>query len=435
MPPSASLTPDQRRSLVPTKVRYGVVGFALSLAILSYIQRVAISQAATPIAADLHLDKQQLGAVLGAFGLSYALFEIPMGLFGDKMGVRRVLAQVVLAWSAFTALTGAAWNLTSLWIVRFLFGAGEAGCFPNLTRMLSQWLPRGERIKAQALMWASTRWGGAVTPPLALFGINLFGWRWSFVAFALLGVVWCAAFLRSFRDNPRDDPRVNAAELALLEESQALISHKHSEGWFRFLFRPKPLMLMAQYFCWSYVWYFFVTWLPTYLREAHGQSAAATAGLAVLPLLFGGFGSLVSGLLPVRISRRWVAVGAFAAVTVLLLLVPHVSNVAIVIAMMAAISFCGDLTVPISWNSCVEVGKSYTATVSAAMNMFANFSGFIAPVVAGVILAHNGNNWNQVLQLMAVFSALGAILWILLDPSAERSARQGPVALEESLQP
>src|SRR5215475_10475336 len=175
-----------------SRTRYSVVILAIGLAILSYVQRVAISQAAGPISLDLHLSKQQMGLIFGAFGLSYALFEIPMGLLGDRLGVKRVLVQIVLAWSAFTALTGAAWNVASLYVIRFLFGAGEAGCFPNLTRMLSVWLPARERVKAQSLMWAFTRWGGAATPPLAFLAITWFGWRWAFVGFAALGVVWCA---------------------------------------------------------------------------------------------------------------------------------------------------------------------------------------------------------------------------------------------------
>src|SRR5271154_7100086 len=118
-----------------SRTRYSIVALAIGLAILSYVQRVAISQAAGPISHDLHISKQQMGLVFGAFGLAYALFEIPMGLLGDRLGVRRTLAQIVLAWSMFTALTGAAWNVASLVAVRFLFGAGEAGCFPNLTRM------------------------------------------------------------------------------------------------------------------------------------------------------------------------------------------------------------------------------------------------------------------------------------------------------------
>src|SRR6478736_4795544 len=116
-------------SMKPTYARYGVVGFALALAMIMYIQRVAIGQAMVPISAELNLNKAETGLVLGAFGLSYALFEIPMGLLGDKLGVRRVLSFLVLFWSLFTALTGAAWNLTSMWAARFIFGAGEAGCF------------------------------------------------------------------------------------------------------------------------------------------------------------------------------------------------------------------------------------------------------------------------------------------------------------------
>src|SRR6516162_1174929 len=103
----------------PSRTRYRVVMLAIGLAVLSYVQRVAIAGAAIPIAHDLHLSKQQMGLVFGAFGLAYALFEIPTGLLGDRLGVRRALAQIVLAWSVFTALTGAAWSAASLVSIRF----------------------------------------------------------------------------------------------------------------------------------------------------------------------------------------------------------------------------------------------------------------------------------------------------------------------------
>src|SRR5277367_5051330 len=219
----------------PTRIRYTVVMLAIGLAVISYVQRVAISVAAGPIARDLHIPKEQMGLIFGAFGLSYALFEIPMGLLGDRLGVRRVLAQIVLAWSAFTALTGAAWNVASLWVIRFLFGAGEAGCFPNLTRMLSAWLPAQERVRAQSLMWAFTRWGGAATPPLALLCITWLGWRWAFVAFAALGIVWCFTFLLWFKDDPAQHPAVNAAELKMLEASRVLTTHEAGQQHWMFL--------------------------------------------------------------------------------------------------------------------------------------------------------------------------------------------------------
>src|SRR3984957_3122920 len=313
-----------------SRARYRVVALAIGLAILSYIQRVAISQAAGPISKDLHLNKTDMGLVFGAFGLSYALFELPMGLWGDRIGVRRVLIQIVLAWSTFTALTGAAWSLVSMYVIRFLFGAGEAGCFPNLTRMLSVWLPARERVTAQSLMWAATRWGGAATPPLVLAGIALFGWRWAFVAFAALGVVWCAVFFFWFKDDPAQHPGVDARERELLEASRVLTRHSaHGEkrGLLSVLVTPQVFLLILQYFCFSFVWYFYVTWLPTYLREARGQTPGHAAALSVLPLLFGGFGSLGTGLASPRVPHRAIAFSGFLGTAILLLVFTRIQAV------------------------------------------------------------------------------------------------------------
>ncbi len=115
--------------LKPTRVRYGVIGFAVTLAIITYFDRVALSKASGTISSELHLTKQQMGYVFAAFAGAYALFEIPSGYLGDRMGPRRVLMRIVIWWSAFTALTGVVTGFASLWVVRFLFGAGEAGGF------------------------------------------------------------------------------------------------------------------------------------------------------------------------------------------------------------------------------------------------------------------------------------------------------------------
>ncbi|MDB5456306.1 MAG: sauU [Caulobacter sp.] len=414
-----------------SRARYGVIGFAISLAVLAYIQRVAISQAAGPISAELHLNKVQMGMIFGAFGLSYALFEIPMGLLGDRLGVKRVLTQIVLAWSVFTALTGVAWNLTSLWVIRFLFGAGEAGCFPNLTRMLSSWLPAVERMRAQALMWAFTRWGGAITPPLVLITINWVGWRWGFVVFALLGLVWCVAFTRWFKDDPAQHGSVNAAELELLEGSRTMTSEESGKGLMRLLLSPQVVVLVTQYFCFSFVWYFYVTWLPTYLREARGQSAVEAAALSVLPLLFGGFGSLISGLLPAKFPRRAVAFFGFAATALLLVAVTKIHAVVPAMLVMGLASFSSDLTMPISWNACVEIGRRYTATVAAAMNMLGNLAGFVAPVIGGIVLERSNGDWNLLLYIMAGSATISAVSWLYLDP-VKAARRSAPAAVTEA---
>ncbi len=423
---------EQNGSAKPTHARYFVVLLAISLAVLSYVQRVAISQAAEPIAHDLHIPRQQMGLIFGAFGLAYALFEIPMGLLGDRLGVRRVLTQIVLAWSICTALTGAAWNVASMCVIRFLFGAGEAGCFPNLTRMLSAWMPAKERVTAQALMWAFARWGGAITPPLALLAIRLFGWRWAFVHFAAAGVVWCVVFLFWFRDEPAQHRSVNAAERDLLEASRVLTTHRAGEGhWLSVLLTRQVLLLGLQYFCFSYVWYFYITWLPTYLREGRGQSPERAAALSVLPLLFGGIGSLTTGLASKRLPRRAIAFCGFLATAILLVIVTRIHSVVPAMLAMGLASFSSDLTMPISWDACVEIGGPYCATVAASMNMLGNLGGFVAPVVGGVILAHTGGNWNLVLEVMAALAVISALCWLYLDPKSARPQSEllgGPAA-------
>ena len=131
---------------------------------ITYVDRVCISKAAPLIQRDLDLTKEQMGYAFAAFGWAYALMEIPGGWLGDRIGPRKVLMRVVMMWSAFTASTGWAWNIFSLVLCRFFFGMGEAGCFPNLTKAFTIWLPAQERVRAQGIMWLSARWGGAFTP-------------------------------------------------------------------------------------------------------------------------------------------------------------------------------------------------------------------------------------------------------------------------------
>lgn len=403
--------------MTATSARYRVTAFAISLAALAYVQRVAISQAAEGIQAELHLGKAQLGLIFGAFGLAYALFEVPNGILGDRLGVRVTLTRIVVAWSAFTALTGVAWNFTSLWLARFLFGAGEAGCFPNLTRMLSAWLPLQARLRAQALMWACTRWAGAVTPLLVVALVQWRGWRWAFVVLAGLGFAWAITFYLWFRDDPAQHPAVNAQELDLLRGARAMTTQEGEKKWYRSLLAVPVRILVFQYFCFSFVWYFYVTWLPSYLREARHVTAVQAAGFAMMPLLFGGIGSLVAGFAAARFSARQIAFFGFLSSALLLFAVTRIGSTSVAMLAMGLASFCSDLTMPISWNACVEIGRRHTATLSGAMNMFGNFAGFVAPVGGGLILSYSAGHWNALLYLMVGASLVAATCWLFLDPA------------------
>src|SRR5437667_4604395 len=206
--------------MAATHARFRAVAFGVALAFITYIDRVAISQAAPAIARDLRLSTIQMGYVFSAFGLTYALLEIPSGWLCDRIGPRKVLTRVVLWWSFFTAATGWVWNLGSLLVTRFLFGAGEAGCFPNLAKMFTNWLPQAERSRAVGVMWLSARWGGAFTPLLVVWVFSFMSWRHAFELFGVIGIFWAIWFYGWFRDNPRDHKSVNATELELLEDTQ-----------------------------------------------------------------------------------------------------------------------------------------------------------------------------------------------------------------------
>jgi MFS family permease len=387
--------------------------FAVALGVLSYIDRVAISQAAGPISRDLGFTKSQMGLIFGAFGLSYSFFEIPSGWLGDRIGARKVLVRIVLAWSAFTALTGAAWNFVSLWIVRFLFGAGEAGCFPNLTKMFSAWIPLAERARAQGIMWASARWGGAFTPPLVIFAFRYLNWRAAFVAFGALGLVWCATFWRWYRDKPSEHASVNAAELERMPQN---VDASHAETpWARLIASRTIWLLWLQYFCLSFGWYFYITWLPTYLQEFRHQSASEAASLAIYPLLFGGFGALASSVLAPRLGRKRTATGGLLAACVLIVIVTFIDRPLAAMLVLGLAGFANDLAVPASWHTCMDIGGRFSGTVSGSMNMMGNMSAFVAPAFGGWLLDYTHGNWNLLLYIMAGVYVIGAICWPFID--------------------
>mgnify|MGYP000297782015 CR=1 FL=1 len=409
----------------PTRARYWVIVFAVTLAILAYIDRVCISQAAPLISHDLGLTKTQMGSIFSAFALAYALFEIPGGWLGDWMGPRRVLLRIVAWWSVFTALTGYMWNFASLWVTRFLFGAGEAGCFPNLTKAFTTWLPQHERVRAQGIMWMFARWGGAFTPPLVVLTMQHMSWRWAFVLYGAIGFVWAAFFYSWFRDNPRHHKSVNAAELALLEGADEMASGHGDVPWGKLIRSRSVWLLWAQYFLISYPWYFYITWLPTYLQEYRGLSASVAAKYAIMPLFFGGFGNLLAGLTApavarwagsVRNGRRISSSAGFLGASVCLLISIHLGDPFWGMVAMGMASFCNDLVMPSAWGACMDVGGKYAGTLAGSMNMMGNMAGFVAPWLGGYILQSTGGDWNLFLYTMAGAYFLGTICWPFLDP-------------------
>jgi MFS family permease len=423
-------------SSTPSGARHVVTAFAIALAIITYIDRVAISVSLPFIRTDLGLTPIQLGWVLSAFGWAYAVFEIPGGWLGDRIGPRRVLMRIVLWWSFFTAATGWAWSGASLIAIRGLFGAGEAGAFPNLTRVLTTWLPVKERERAQAMLWTATRLSGAYTPLLVALLISAISWRRTFELFGVLGVVWAILFYRWFRDQPSEHPSVNQAELAMLPPARDTAIAHGGVPWGVIFSRPSVWLLSIQYMCLAYGWWFYINWLPTYLRDARGTSFKMGALLSGLPLLLGAVGCLVSAaVIPrlarrlgsVALARRIVAITGFLGASASIFIFSGIQDPRQAMIMLGFAGFFNDFVMPAAWAGTMDVGGRYAGTVSGAMNMMGSIAGAASTTVVGYLLVWTSNDWTMTFYISAAIYALGAVCWLFLDSHTPIEHREGAI--------
>jgi MFS transporter, ACS family, glucarate transporter len=409
----------------PTNARKTVVRMSVALAFLAFLDRVCISQAAPAMMRDLHLTKIQMGYVFSAFGLSYALFEMPSGWLCDRIGARSVLTRVVLCWSALTAATGLAWSYVSLFTIRLLFGAGEAGCFPGLAKVFSIWLPTEERPLAEGWKAAMGRWGAAVTPYIVVLLYAHIGWRWAFGVFGAVGFIWAAIFFWWYRDRPQDHPGVNAAEAALIgSHTFGPEGSIHSTPWRRFARSPSAWALCIQWFCHYYGFYFYITWLPIYLQQARGLNLQKSAVFAGMPMLLAGFGPLACGLLmsPLRKAlglgraRRLVAYLSYGGAAALLLFFTFIHDPLWAMVVMSLSSFTVELSTPITWTTAMDLGGRSVGSLTGAMNTLGQMGAGVAPAVIGYLISLSSNNWSLTFYISAIVYAAGAFCWAILDP-------------------
>jgi MFS family permease len=396
----------------------------VTLAVITYIDRVGIAVAVPLIRDELQLSTVQMGWALSAFGWAYAAFEIPGGWLGDRIGSRRVLMRIVIWWSFFTAATGWVWNASSLIVTRALFGAGEAGAFPNLTRVFTTWLPVQERERAQALLWLATRVSGAFTPLLVANLIAAVSWRRTFEIFGVIGVIWAVLFFRWYRDEPAEHPAVNRAELALLPPARDTAIAHGGVPWRLIFSTPSVWLLSIQYMCLAYGWWFYINWLPTYLRDERGTGLKMGALLAGLPLLLGGLGCLVSAALVPRLTRRFgsvavarriIAVTGFVGASVCIFIFTGINDPVRAMLVLGLAGFFNDFVMPAAWAGTMDIGGRYSGTVSGAMNMMGSIAGASSVIVVGYLLAWTAKNWTLTFYISAAIYLIGAVCWLFLD--------------------
>jgi sugar phosphate permease len=407
----------------PTRARKIVLVLTLALVAVAYLDRVCISTAAPAIRAELGLDQAEMGVVFSAFSFAYALFEMPSGWLADKFGARRALMRIVLFWSAMTAATGLAAGFASLVALRLLFGMGEAGAFPATARAYARWLPPVERGRAFGLAIMTGALTGAVTQPLVVRLLPLAGWRMSFAIFGAVGVVWSILWWSHFRDDPRTHPRVNEAELALI--GAAGDAPTHGAVPFRLLLKNRTLVaLCLMYGGTIYGWYFYLTWLPTYLLEARGFDMKTMGWFSAAPLVgiaLGVFlGGVLSDFLPSRLGHRngrriqgLLGMPLAAAAVVLAITTASPVASALLLALAAMLAALG---VAPAWTLCIDIAGAHAGVVTGAMNMCGNLGGALVSIVVGSSVKQLHSYDAALYSIAAMYLSAGAC-WAFVDPS------------------
>jgi MFS family permease len=428
----AQSVPDELEPPLGTEgnstVRYRVLALAVAMAGITYLDRVCIAQTASDIKRDMGLSDRQMGYVFSAFTLAYALFEIPSGAWGDAVGTRKVLTRIVAWWSSFTIATAAAFNYVSLLAVRFLFGMGEAGAFPNASKTFSRWFPVIERGTAQGIFFAGAHLGGGLTPPLVLACLGFMHWRTVFVVFGAVGFVWALYWYYWFRDDPAEHPAVSRAELKWIEAGrQKELPHHFSVAVVgRALSDRNMLALCLMYFTQAYGFYFNLTWLPTYLKEVlHGYTPALLGLLAGLPLILSAVADLVGGLTSDRLRQAFGLHIGRCAVGGASLLIAGVAMISaaqaghpLLSALLIALAGAADsFLLGAAWGTCLDIAGPHAGLVTAGMNTAGQVGAFLSPIVLAQFLDQPTRDWTTPMLIMGGLYLGGALCWVFVDPS------------------
>jgi MFS transporter, ACS family, glucarate transporter len=433
----------------PTRVRYVVLAFLCVLAFLTYFDRVCITSAQLDIERDLHLTNNQWGLVMGAFWLAYGFLEIPAGALGDRFGARGMLAGVALAWSAFTALSGAAMSFTSLLTYRILFGAGEAGAYPNIARAQHGWFPIQSHARVGGLLWLVSRWGGALSYvifPALLAGLGTSGfrralnvpglrvlanvpsWRMGFWICGIAGLIWVLLFYPWFRDEPANKRSVNPAEVDLIRRDRPAGRHAHARfdarTWRMFLTNRSLWLIAIAYTGTSFGWSFLVSWMNQFLLDVYHVSYSGSPWLKTSPLFVGGMACLIGGVLSDLYVRRtgrtrfgriiFPIIGATVA-GIAMACIPLTRSSGQAMALVCLASLGTDIGQAPAWATIIGIGGEYAGTAFGFINMIANAGGnFLAPVICPRIVGRFG--WGTMMYVYAAAFLVAAVMWLFIDP-------------------
>lgn len=418
--------------MLPTiPYRYRVLALLCSLTTLTYLDRICISIVGVRIKSEFSLNNEQFGWVLASFSLAYALFEIPSGVLGDRIGPKALFIRIVLFWSLFTALTGLATGLVSLIIIRFLFGMGESGTYPNCMIVVSRWFPVQEIGRSLTWVGIGSQIGSAIAPLIIIPIAIAYGWRTTFYVNALIGFVWVIICYRWFRNFPAQMKNIQPQEVAYIESNRRFNTSQHTIPWKIILANRNLWALMLMYFCCQWANYFFVAWMPVYLVEGKHFSENTMKEIVFTLFVAGIAGFLIGGYVGdvlvkrkgLRVGRRFVGMLGLGGCAVLLFLAAYLPQVNYVAFCLVAANAFFSFGVMVSYAVCTDIGRNNAGTVTGAMNFFGQMGAFFLAIIFGRIVQAT-NNFDYPLFVVAFVMLTGSLLWLAIDPLKQVSLKK-----------
>ena len=390
---------------------------------ITFLDRIALSSASANIMDDLNINISQWGWILGMFTIAYAAFEIPTGWLGDKFGGKKILIRVVLWWSLFTILTGFANGFLMLLLVRFLFGMGEAGAYPNTSIVLAKWFPAFERGRAQAVIWGASRLGAALTPFLVLPIQQKYSWHTSFYILGFVGILWTLFWIFWHKEEPAQCKSISKEELAFIHTHREIGQNTHSiKTSFWSGFKNKNLWyLLGMYVCYAIGAYFFQSWFHTYLQKGRNISADALMWASSVPYLLAALGCFTGGWLSDKACLKWgkkwgrrivPMIGLFVAGICIIGASLVEDNMLAIIALAIGMAFM-DVTAPVAWAVAMDLGGDKSGTVSGSMNSAGLTGAYFSTILFGY-LASNFGYYLPVL-FIGIMVLIGAFVWLKID--------------------
>ncbi|QYY32442.1 MULTISPECIES: MFS transporter [Cupriavidus] len=406
------------------KTRHMILGVMCLMYFIAYIDRVNISVAAPLIREEMGLTSSQLGLVFSAFAYPYAAMQILGGWLSDKFGPKKVLIVLSLIWGVATVMTGFAGSVMMLVVLRFVLGIGEGGAFPTATRAFTYWMPVAERGFAQGVTHSFARLGGAITPPIVLAIVATAGWREAFIVLGAISLGWTLLYATVFKDSPDEHKRVTPQELQEIgyRRGECQRSAKAATPWRR-LFRRMWLVTFVD-FCYGWSLWVYLTWLPSYLKEARGFDLKQLALFTALPLMAGVVGDTLGGVLSDRVYKRTgnlrLARGSILFLGLagsLMFIVPmtYTADAVNAVILLSLSFFFLELTNAVLWSLPLDIAGKYAGTAGGMMNTGFGLAGMISPVAFGYLIETTGS-YNLPFMISAGLLGVGAIAALFINP-------------------